>query len=85
MTEVDAAQFGGDIDAEFGRQREDVGIVREDLLDGGVQRVLGGDADVLADHAEHGTVQVAGQAVGFEQDDGPVRSVGLRRRHGGGR
>jgi hypothetical protein len=66
MAEVDAAQLSGHIYAEFGRQRQDVGVMGEDLLGCRVQDALSGDADMLGDHGQHRADEVVGQAVRLE-------------------
>lgn len=82
VADVDAVQLGGDVDAEFVRQRQDVGVVIQDLLGRRGHDAGRGDEDVLARHGQDRAGEAAGQAVGLEQDDGPPRPVRTLARRG---
>jgi hypothetical protein len=69
--DVDAPQFGGHIPAELRGQRQDVGVVREDLLLGGEDAADVDHLEFLFDGGQDRAEQVTGQAVGFEQDHRP--------------
>ena len=76
VAEVDAAQLGGHVDAEFGGQREDVAVVGEDLPGRGLRVRQVVHSHMLASHGQHGPGESAGQAVRLQHDDGPPGPVG---------